>query len=159
MFVLVCFGVSIALPACQGKPRTYRDTEGRSFSARCDRERNCKIELVSGDHALDKKGFAFYAPGNLVGICDVAEGKPPDSPSDCRALECKTDLECPPGHGLDHGTCINGLCRETTANIATEDAVMMCLAGTGLGTTKPDRLAMGLNCGAPCRVPSVCRQP
>ncbi len=145
--------------ACQKKPRSYHDTEGRVISARCDLERNCELELLSGGHAPDKDALAFFAPGSLVAVCDVTRGKPPDAPSDCRALECKSDADCPPGHGLDHGTCIDDLCHEPTNGITTEDAVMLCLAGTGLGTTKPDRLAMGLNCGAPCKVPSVCRQP
>jgi hypothetical protein len=115
--------------------------------------------LVTGSHAADKDAFAIHTPGMLVGLCDVKGDAPPDSPSDCRPIVCSKDQDCPPAHGLRDGTCINELCREPAATLGVEDAVMLCLAGTGLGTTKPDRLAMALSCGSPCRVPAVCRQP
>lgn len=139
--------------------RTLHDTEGRAVKARCDREGQCTFELVTGTHAPDKDGFAIHTPGMLVGLCDVKGNAGPDSPSDCRPIVCAKDQDCPPAHGLKDGTCINETCREPAASLSVEDSVMLCLAGTGLGTTKPDRLAMGLNCGNPCRVPPVCRQP
>jgi hypothetical protein len=153
--------LALTASACtRRKAVSLRDTENRTFSAKCDAKDDCKLTLASGEHEPDKTALALYNPGNLVGVCDVVEGKPPESPSDCRPLVCTVDTDCPPKHGLDHGTCINGLCREPEfGQIAVEDAVMLCLDGTGLGTTHPDRLAMALNCGTPCRVPTVCRQP
>ncbi|MBI3201625.1 MAG: hypothetical protein IT377_31380 [Polyangiaceae bacterium] len=139
--------------------RTLRDTESRAFKAVCDRDGDCKLTLTSGDHAPDKKGLAIHTTGNLIAMCDVGESKKPDATTDCRALVCSADGDCPPMHGLKDGTCINGLCREPSASISVDDAVLLCLAGTGLGTTQPDRLAMALNCGSPCRVPTICRQP
>jgi hypothetical protein len=97
-------------------------------------------------------------PGNLVAICDTKDGKPATT-TDCRALECDGDAECPPSHGLENGTCINGLCREPAAQLNKEDAKLLCLAGTGLGASRPDLVALAVNCGTPCRVPAVCRQP
>lgn len=147
-------------PGCRKvSERILRDTEGRDVKASCDREGACKLTLVKGEHAPDKKELALHTTGNLIALCDVGEGKKPDATTDCRALVCSADVDCPPMHGLPNGTCINGLCREPSANIGVDDAVLLCLAGTGLGTTQPDRLAMALNCGSPCRVPSVCRQP
>jgi hypothetical protein len=156
-------GLSLLLASGCQKPKTLtlKDTEGRAIAAKCDRDGKCELTLRSGEHeSKEKTGLALYNPGNLIGICDVVTGKPPESPSDCRPLVCSTDGECPPKHELDHGTCINGLCREPAVEkISVEDSVMLCLAGTGLGTTHPDRMALGLNCGSPCRVPSICRQP
>ncbi len=152
--------LALAATGCKRvSERTLRDTESRKFTAVCDRDGECKLSLVSGEHAPDKKGLAVHTTGNLVGMCDVGESKKPDAITDCRALICDTDGDCPPMHGLENGTCINGLCREPSAAIGVDDAVMLCLAGTGLGTTQPDRLAMALNCGSPCRVPTICRQP
>lgn len=147
-------------PGCRNvSKRTLSDTEGRELVARCDRDGVCELELTKGARAPDKTGLAIWAPGRLVGLCDTVGEKPPDAAPDCRALVCKSDESCPPAHGLKHGTCINGLCVEPANPVQVEDAVMLCLAGTGLGTTKPDRLALALNCGSPCRVPEVCRQP
>jgi hypothetical protein len=39
---------------------------------------------------------------------------------------------------------------------------MLCLAGSGLGSEQArqvERYALGMNCGAPCKVPAPCRQP
>lgn len=150
----------VLAPGCRKvSERTLRDTESRSIKASCDREGKCELALVAGQHAPDKKALALHTTGNLVGVCDVGESKKPDATTDCRALVCDADVDCPPMHGLKDGTCINGLCREPSASIGVDDAVMLCFAGTGLGTTSPDRLAMALNCGSPCRVPAVCRQP
>jgi hypothetical protein len=149
------------IPGCaRATERTLTDTEGREVKARCEPDRDCQLTLVKGERAPDKTGFAIHTPGHLVGLCDVGASGKPDAPSDCRPIVCQSDTGCPPRHGLRDGTCVNGLCIEPeTEQVTVEDAVMLCLAGTGLGTTKPDRLAMGLNCGSPCRIPAVCRQP
>lgn len=150
----------LTVVACsQVSERNLRDTESRTVKAKCDRDGNCQLSLVSGEHAADKKDLALHTTGNLIGLCDVGASKKPDATTDCRPLVCASDVDCPPMHGLKNGTCINGLCREPSGTLGVDDAVMLCLAGTGLGTTQPDRLAMALNCGSPCRVPTVCRQP
>jgi hypothetical protein len=164
MRLWLSFSLSLLMLAPSGcrrvSERTLRDTESRSIKAKCDRDGACQLLLASGEHAPDKKGLALHTTGSLIGVCDVSESKEPDATTDCRALTCEGDGDCPPMHGLKNGTCINGLCREPSANgISVDDAVLLCLAGTGLGTTQPDRLAMALNCGNPCRVPTVCRQP
>ncbi|MGC4066120.1 MAG: hypothetical protein QM784_16030 [Polyangiaceae bacterium] len=87
-------------------------------------------------------------------------GQAPALPQ-CRPLTCEGDAECPPAEGLDHGVCINHLCTEPSHAVHTEDAVLMCLAGTGTEPQTPlqaERFALGLNCGTPCQIPKVCRQ-
>jgi hypothetical protein len=160
-FLGVVLTVLVATASCKSESeRTLIDTEGREVKARCHPDRGCVLTLVKGEHASDKTGLAIATPGHIVGLCDVSATGNPDSPSDCRPIVCQADSGCPPAHGLSDGTCINGLCVEPdTEQVTVEDAVMLCLSGTGLGTTKPDRLAMGLNCGSPCRIPAVCRQP
>jgi hypothetical protein len=94
----------------------------------------------------------------------------PDSDSphlgDCRALACAADSDCPPTSGgaprATTGTCVGSLCVEPSHELGAEDAIFLCLAGTGLGHERADqvtRYALALNCGTPCRVPAPCRQP
>lgn len=163
MRLWLCFALVpllLSAPGCRKvSERVLRDTESRRVKAKCDRDGHCELTLVSGEHAPDKKSLTLHTTGSLVGLCDVSEGKKPDATTDCRPVVCDSDIDCPPMHGLQNGTCINGLCREPSGTLSVDDAVMLCLAGTGLGTTQPDRLGMALNCGSPCRVPTVCRQP
>jgi hypothetical protein len=140
------------------------DTEGRQIVARCKADLACRIEQKSGPREpAPKSELVVFGPGKVVGVCAVTPGQKPDSPSDCRPLICRGDAECPPAHGLNHGTCLKGLCIEPSRTAATvEDAVMLCLAGTGLGRStqlQTERYAMAVNCGSPCKVPALCRQP
>ena len=151
------------LPACRRiSKRTLKDTEGRTFEAECDRNGICKLKQVSGEEApADKPQLTLSAEARLVGVCNVAEGGTP-APGDCRARECNGDADCPPAMGEKDGTCVNHLCISPTGEQGVPDAVMMCLASTGLGRTKPKQVglyAMALNCGSPCVVPKPCRQP
>ncbi len=144
--------------------RTLSDTEGRKFSAECDRDGECKLKQVSGEEPPSAKpALKLSATGRLLGVCNVAgEDKAPESPADCRALQCDSDADCPPSHGQPDGSCVNQLCIAPTLEPSVSDAVMMCLAGTGLGRNKPAQIglfAMALNCGSPCVVPKPCRQP
>jgi hypothetical protein len=161
---LLLLPVLVSLPACRRiSQRTLKDTENRTFSAECDREGVCKLARQSGDPVSpDKAELAIHSPGLIVAMCDVAPGGTPGAASDCRALTCKEDSDCPPSHGIKDGTCVNDLCIEPSQSVGVDDAVMLCLAGTGLGRSAPgqvDRYAMALNCGTPCRVPAPCRQP
>ena len=154
----------IAGPGCRRiSTRTLTDTEARTFKAECDREGVCSIEQTGGPRAAKAAAFAVHAPGRLVALCDVAAaGAKPESTKDCRAIECKAGTDCPPGHGLRDGSCLNGLCIEPENPLGADDAVLLCLAGKGLGHDEPRQVeayAMGLNCGSPCRVPRPCRQP
>jgi hypothetical protein len=106
--------------------------------------------------------LVLRSPGRLVGICTAAAGAEPQSPAHCRAIVCTADSACPPAEGMDRGQCVNGLCTEPAHPIGVADAVMLCLAETGIGRETPrqvERYAMALNCGTPCRIPSPCRQP
>lgn len=152
--------VSLTSWGCErATERTLRDSEGRQIRASCSRDGKCALELTSGSPASPAENkLALYSPGNLVGICDTKDGKPAAA-KQCRPLVCSGDGDCPPNHGLKNGTCINGLCREPSRTITVEDSVMLCLAGTGVGDTRPDLVALALNCGTPCRIPAVCRQP
>jgi hypothetical protein len=143
--------------------RELADTEGRTFSARCERSGACVLAQSSGAKREDgKSAQALLQTGRLIGVCDVEPGQPPSAPSDCRALVCQKDSDCPPGHGLKDGQCMNALCTDAAQPLGSSDSVMLCLAGSGLGRDQPrqvERFALGLNCGTPCKVPAPCRQP
>jgi hypothetical protein len=159
---LTAWAALAAVASCRSiSTRTLRDTEGRTVTARCDRDGRCNFEQNSGPKSPRGDGFALHSPGRLVALCDVVGGAPPDV-RDCRALECTSDDACPPGHGLRDGKCLNGLCIEPMNAQGPDDAVLLCLAGKGLGRDQPRQVeayAMGLNCGTPCVVPKPCRQP
>lgn len=162
-----------ASASCRNRAElTIQDTEGRSFTLRCSDDRICSLSRAAGPGAAAPKSsdasqsardlVKLKTAGRLVGICSpaVLEGEP--SPSDCRPIVCETNASCPPAEGLSEGVCINGLCTEPSHPLVSDDAVMLCLAGTGVGPRSPaqvERLALGLNCGNPCRVPKPCRQP
>ncbi len=156
--------VVLATVSCRRvSQRELRDTEGRELGAQCDREQGCQLKPAAGQKADGSRSeLVLRATGRLVGVCSVAPASEPKSPSDCRALECSGDANCPPAHGSKDGHCVNGLCVEPSGELNTDDAVMLCLAGTGLGKDSPEqvsRFAMALNCGSPCKIPAVCRQP
>jgi hypothetical protein len=159
------------LCACSRTPRLLlRDTESRSFESTCASFERC---LVRSEAAARPSGpppegarpaFAIHTASRLHAVCDVwaQGGSFAVNIADCRALVCASDADCPPARGLGHGTCASGLCIEPTGAVATEDAVLLCLAGTGAPaqtTRQIERFALGNSCGTPCRVPTVCRQP
>lgn len=155
--------LSLASLGCdRERELTLTDTEGRRFHASCEGS-VCQLEQASGDSPAGLPSLLLSAPGRTVAICHVEAGQaaPVDS-ADCRALVCQADADCPPLEGQPEGTCINRLCISTTGDVLVEDAVWMCLAGTGLGRSAPKQVglyAMARNCGTPCAVPAPCRQP
>jgi hypothetical protein len=155
--------VLLLVAACQkGGPRTLRDSEGRIFSAVCDGQHPCKIQQKQGPERRGKPAQALLVGSRLVGICDVKEGEAPAGPFDCRPLACNSDADCPPLHGMRDGQCLNERCSDPAEALGVSDAIMLCLAGTGLGRETPaqvERYALALNCGQPCRVPAPCPQP
>lgn len=155
--------VLLALMGCQkgDGSRTLRDSEGRTFSARCLPEGECKLEQKSGPQRLEKPAQVLLVGSRLVGVCDVKEGEPPQGPMDCRPLVCKTDADCPPTHGGEHGHCLNERCSDPAEPVGVQDSIMLCLSGTGLGHDKQEqveRYAMAMNCGKPCKIPQPCPQ-
>src|SRR3954471_18904164 len=108
---LFAFGLLTSLAACKSaSERQLVDTERRHFVAKCQRSGECSLTQTLGDKRSDSKtGLMLLRVGRLVGICDVAPGKAPETPADCRALVCQTDADCPPGHGLKDGQCLNAL--------------------------------------------------
>ena len=156
--------VAVAASGCRRvSTRTLKDTEGRTFTAECDRQGQCNLTRDKAEPGSpDKKDLVLHSPGRLVAMCDAAGDAKPDLAADCRPLVCESDDACPPAHGLKHGTCVNGLCTEPANPLTQDDSVLLCLAGTGMGKSaaaQVDRYAMGLNCGSPCVVPKPCRQP
>jgi hypothetical protein len=148
---------------CRGpSERVVRDTEGRTFSMQCS-DSGCTVARISGSSvSAEKNGGALHAPGRVVTVCDVVPGLEPGPSSDCRALACEDDANCPAAHGASHGTCRNKLCIEPRNDLTVDDAVVLCLAGTGLGRAGPGqvgRYAMALNCGTPCKIPGPCLKP
>lgn len=154
---LVVLGPALQL-GCRGAVDIeVKDTEGRRAKVHCDPKKGCSVAAPAGSG----EKLTVSSPGRLVGLC-VPGPNGQITPSECRALTCNSDDDCPPAHGLDRGSCINSLCVEPAGTLSTTDAVMLCLAGTGLGRSsriQVERYAMALNCGSPCIVPQVCRQP
>jgi hypothetical protein len=155
--------LGLAAVGCRSSERRLRDTEGRSFIARCQRSGVCELSQTEGPRRADGKGdLALKSAGRLIGICDVTGSAEPESFADCRPLVCKTDGDCPPEHGLRDGQCLNGHCADAANAVDANDSIMLCLAGTGLGREQPrqiERYALGLNCGTPCSVPRPCQEP
>src|SRR5258708_40250171 len=66
--------------------RRLIDTEGRQFSAKCERTGECSLNQASGLQRQDgKTALTLTHTGRLVGICDVLPGHGPDTPAECRA--------------------------------------------------------------------------
>lgn len=161
--ILVLGAFCLSLGCARASEHALEDTEGRRFQARCQ-DGACQLTQTSGAPAKAELPHpVLSAPGRVVAICDApADASAPREAADCRALVCQSDAQCPPVAGQPEGTCINGLCISTTGELRVEDAVWMCLAGTGLGRRQPQQVglyAMAQNCGTPCVVPAVCRQP
>jgi hypothetical protein len=153
----------LATTAChKGTERHLADTENREFLAQCSIDGICAVTAAGEAKSLSAGSMSLRATGRIVGICGpLAAGTSP-SASDCRPLVCESKEQCPSAQGMTEGVCIGGLCREPSGAINSDDAVMLCLAGTGTGprtAQQIERLALGLNCGSPCVVPGPCRQP
>jgi len=155
--------VCSALFACQNAgPRKLRDTEGRTFEADCPKDGPCRITQKSGQRRAGRPEQALLVGSRLVGVCDVKSGAAPEAPFDCRPLSCDSDAECPALHGMKDGQCLNHHCGDAAESLGVQDAVILCLAGTGLGRDSAEqieRYALALNCGTPCTVPKPCQQP
>ena len=162
LIALSTVAILLLLFGCQRRgPRLIKDTEGRTFEATCPENAACKFEQKSGPRRIEKPTQALLTGSRLVGICDVTSESAPDSPFDCRPLNCQTDAECPPLHGMKDGQCLHGRCSDPAEAISVQDSVMLCLAGTGFGRETPaqiERYALALNCGTPCTVPAPCQQ-
>ena len=161
---VLALGLLASFVGCKSvSERQLLDTEGRQFVAKCERTGECTLAQSYGAKRSDgKNALALTHMGRLVGMCDVTPGQGPDTPADCRALVCQKDSDCPPGHGLKDGQCLNALCTDPAQTLNPSDSVMLCLAGSGLGNDQArqvERYALGLNCGTPCKVPAPCRQP
>jgi len=144
--------------ACKQRPElSLKDSEGRSFRVSCD-ERAQQCALKSADGAGE---VSLRRQSRLLGVCP-GNGDAAAHPADCRAIMCNGDGECPPAEGAAAGSCIDGWCVDPSHKLTTNDAVMLCLAGTGLGHDQPkqvERYALGLNCGEPCVIPAPCKRP
>ena len=153
--------VVVCASACsRTETNQLRDTEGRSFTASL--KDNQVVGVTKNEPPNRDALFTIERKGYLVAVCPGSATSAEVPIAQCRGLVCRTDQECPPAHGLKQGTCISGLCIEPSNSIGPDDAIMLCLAGTGAGDSKPsqiERFALGLNCGEPCKVPTPCRQP
>jgi hypothetical protein len=170
---VLTFAVTTLGAGCRSRvEQTIKDTEGRSFIARCAADRTCALTQQSGPVARSgvvepgqataaKSALKFRATGRVVGVCAVQSVGVEPTALDCRPIQCERDNDCPLADGLTTGVCISRLCTEPSHAINSDDAVMLCLAGTGVGprdALQTERLALGLNCGHPCRIPKPCRQ-
>lgn len=157
------FSLGLCTWGCQRNAQpTVTDSEGRSFALRCeDAQKACALIPAGGTKNANTYPV-LRSEGRVVGVCDAVGEDAQVHPADCRPLVCKADADCPPTHGPGTGACIDQLCVDASHAIVANDAVMLCLAGTGVGHAAPrqiERYALGLNCGSPCVVPSPCRQP
>jgi len=146
------------------------DSELRGFVAVC-KGGACSLEAsavatpTSPQPDGAEPSFVLHQASRLVAICDVwkkGSAVPTILPIDCRPIKCKADTDCPPAKGLTKGACTDGYCTEPSGAFGPEDAGLLCLAGTGIpaNTSRQiERFALGSNCGSPCTVPAVCRQP
>ena len=170
---LACFMLFCAIVASVGCDESIqmglKDTEGRTFKAECTQS-TCSLRTAPQAKPSAPKPdgseakFVLHVASRLFAVCEVwVQGSSHAvNPADCRALICSNDRECPPAQNMTRGVCTNGLCIEPSAQISNEDAVLLCLAGTGApsGTTQQvERYALGNACATPCIVPAVCRQP
>jgi hypothetical protein len=169
--VLVISGL---LSSCsQTANKTVVDSEQRTFILNCDKSATCTVAPATTNSVeprtveRKKKGeetsaYALRASGRLVGVCGPLLSESSLQLADCRPLICQNDADCPPAEGLTRGVCINQLCTAPAHEFNSDDAVLLCLAGTGgpnQTALQAERFALGLNCGTPCRIPKVCRQP
>lgn len=163
MLARVLFGTLLSgfVFGCRGQaPLLARDSEGRAFRVNCTSEQTpCLLTQESGPQSGHVA--ILRADGRLLGVCDSGDGRQPLHPASCRPLICTADADCPRAPGALGGSCVGDLCIDPTKSIGTADAVMLCLAGTGLGHEQPrqiDRYALAANCGDPCQVPAPCRR-
>lgn len=150
----------LLVSSCKTKPElVVSDSEGRRFAVSCQaEERSCALTQTQGPKAEATRP-ALEASGHVVGVCDRSGDSPPH-PADCRPLVCERDADCPPIHGPASGSCIDRRCVDPAQPLVSNDAVMLCLAGLGLGhatRAQVERYALGLNCGTPCVVPAPCQ--
>jgi hypothetical protein len=145
----------------QKRAMTLQDTEHRTFTAACSEEGECQIELASGPAWPSGAAlFRLESPGRLISVCTLEKQDQTTIGSECRALECSKNSDCPPIYGMKYGSCISGLCGDASHEVLARDAVLLCLSGAGVGESSKeqlDRFAMAVNCGTPCKVPNVCR--
>lgn len=137
-------------------PLRLADTEGRQLSARCQPGAGCEITAADGTAGR----LVLRAAGRVMGVCPASARQWPHP--ECRALVCSSAAECPPAEGMERGSCVSGLCIEPAHPIIQEDSVLLCMAKTGVGQgtqAQIDHFAVGLQCGSPCVVPRICRQP
>lgn len=161
--LLTAVAATLALGCDSSTKRKTKDTENRRFIAECTAEGQCTLQQTEGIEApAGKPELLLSRDSRMVAVCNVAAGATNPPPEDCRVLVCQEDKHCPPAHGQKHGTCVNRFCIEPSQDISQKDAVMLCLAQTGLGKAKPKQVglyAMAQNCGSPCRIPLPCPQP
>jgi hypothetical protein len=159
---LLAFALVLGLVASSCKREgevVVKDSEGRTFTARCRQGSPCALTQTAGPKAEATRPV-LEARGRVIGVCD-ASGEEPPHPADCRPLSCSDDNDCPPLHAPATGSCLNGICVDPSQAIGSKDSVMLCLAGQGLGHSKREqveRYALGLNCGSPCVIPMICKQ-
>lgn len=155
--------LTLLAAACTKPTGLARDTEGRGFELRCAPDASCKLTQTSGP-SRSGRTLRLAPPGRVLAVCEVTDDadETPPPPEDCRALVCETERDCPPLPSGGTPQCVKGLCSDLLRPLTVRDAVMLCLAGMGLGRdgdAQMERYALGLHCGQPCRVPTQCRQP
>ena len=142
--------------ACKDKAKLIEvnDTEGRTITVTCTEGGSCQVGRPEG--AIPE--FQLRTPGRVATLCPAG---PESDPVLCRPLVCRADADCPWAIGLEQGSCVNGLCTEPSHGVTKADSIALCMAGTGIGRTSPKQVelyAMAIQCGDPCKVPTVCRQ-
>ncbi len=148
---------------CQG-PQRFTDTEDRSYVVECE-DKVCTYRPAapassegapsSSQPVPNATNLTLRSTGRLLAICEGEKAKG----TACRAVTC-TD-SCPNDPAGNKTTCQRGLCVNEGADITNEDALLLCIAGTGTkrSAKQAGRMALARTCGTPCVVPAACRQP
>lgn len=158
----------------------FKDTEGRTFSGRCDTERWSDCTFAGsippaprppGPGAPGKPVYT-YRPGNpYTLVCDTwqdPKGEVRNAEQGfCRPIVCTSADDCPTfGPRNKAPSCVGGLCGDAV-ELDQEGARILCLAGTGAPTSPPSPLQNERWANATdacrskqrCTVPPECRQP
>ncbi|HEY5959872.1 MAG TPA: hypothetical protein VIV60_25130 [Polyangiaceae bacterium] len=165
--MLLCIGL-LSVSCRNRSEQTIEDSEGRHFLVQCSQDHSCTVAEKPTDSgrpsatgSTSTAVMQLRSSGRVIGVCGPLPPEHKPAPADCRPIVCADNRDCPASEGLSDGACINGICTEPSHEITSGDAVMLCLAGTGaqtLNANQVERLALGLNCGTPCRIPRPCRQ-
>jgi hypothetical protein len=133
-----------------------KDTEGRAFAVTCTERGGCNVARQNSTGRSAEPALTLRTDGRVLGVCE--RDSPPIT---CRPLLCDSEEDCPVVDGVVR-SCSRALCSEPSRSLSRVDVVMLCMAGTGVGSDQPlsrERYAAALASGESQSLPTGCRQP